>query len=167
VAKLADAPDLGSGGAILRGSSPLPGSLLPLFFAYAGLQTNLRAIATISNLAASGAIIGKAVFSKTGGCLAAGRSTGVSWRSASGFGVLVNARGLTELMLLTTGLHLGIIMPLLFTIIVIIGNRDHNDGHTDLYAPDGPTSRNRRLIISDYFTNRKVSSHIEPVNLEA
>ena len=94
--------------------------LLPLFFAYAGLRTNVGAIATISNWVACLAIIGVAVFSKIGGCLAAGRVTGMSWRCAGGLGVLMNARGLMELVLLTIGLHLGIITPLLFTIMAIM-----------------------------------------------
>jgi len=94
--------------------------LLPLFFAYAGLRTNVGAIATISNWVACGVIIGTAIFSKIGGCLAAGRSTGMSWRTAGALGVLMNARGLMELVLLTIGLHLGIITPVLFTIMVIM-----------------------------------------------
>ena len=94
--------------------------LLPLFFAYAGLRTNVGAIATLSNWLACGAIIGVAVFSKIGGCLAAGRATGMSWRTAGALGVLMNARGLMELVLLTIGLQLGIITPLLFTIMVIM-----------------------------------------------
>jgi len=94
--------------------------LLPLFFAYAGLRANVASIATLSNWLACGAIIGVAVVSKIGGCVAAGRATGMSWRGAGAIGVLMNARGLMELVLLTIGLHLGIITPLLFTIMVIM-----------------------------------------------
>jgi Kef-type K+ transport system membrane component KefB len=94
--------------------------LLPLFFAYAGLRANVASIATLSNWLACGAIIGVAVVSKIGGCVAAGRATGMSWRGAGAIGVLMNARGLMELVLLTIGLHLGIITPLLFTIMVVM-----------------------------------------------
>jgi len=94
--------------------------LLPLFFAYAGLRANVASIATLSNWLACGAIIGVAVVSKIGGCVAAGRATGMSWRGAGAIGVLMNARGLMELVLLTIGLHLGIITPLLFTIMLIM-----------------------------------------------
>jgi Kef-type K+ transport system membrane component KefB len=41
-------------------------------------------------------------------------------RTASGLGVLMNARGLMELVLLTIGLQLGIITPALFTIMVLM-----------------------------------------------
>ena len=94
--------------------------LLPLFFAYAGLRANVAAIGTLSNWLICGAIIGVAVVSKIGGCVAAGRATGMTWRGAGAIGVLMNARGLMELVLLTIGLHLGIITPLLFTIMVIM-----------------------------------------------
>jgi K+:H+ antiporter len=94
--------------------------LLPLFFAYAGLRANVAAIGTLSNWLVCGAIIGVAIISKIGGCVAAGRATGMSWRGAGTIGVLMNARGLMELVLLTIGLQLGIITPLLFTILVIM-----------------------------------------------
>jgi len=94
--------------------------LLPLFFAYAGLRANVAAIGTLSNWLLCGAIIGVAVVSKIGGCVAAGRATGMTWRGAGAIGVLMNARGLMELVLLTIGLQLGIITPLLFTIMVIM-----------------------------------------------
>ena len=44
----------------------------------------------------------------------------MSWRGAGAIGVLMNARGLMELVLFTIGLHLGIITPLLFTIMLIM-----------------------------------------------
>jgi Kef-type K+ transport system membrane component KefB len=94
--------------------------LLPLFFAYAGLRANVAAMATLSNWLICGAIIGVAVVSKIGGCVAAGRVTGMTWRGAGAIGVLMNARGLMELVLLTIGLNLGIITPLLFTIMFIM-----------------------------------------------
>lgn len=94
--------------------------LLPLFFAYAGLRANVAAMATLSNWLICGAIIGVAVVSKIGGCVAAGRATGMTWRGAGAIGVLMNARGMMELVLLTIGLNLGIITPLLFTIMFIM-----------------------------------------------
>jgi Kef-type K+ transport system membrane component KefB len=83
-------------------------------------KANVASIATLSNWLACGAIIGVAVVSKIGGCVAAGRASGMSWRGAGAIGVLMNARGLMELVLLTIGLHLGIITPLLFTIMLIM-----------------------------------------------
>jgi Kef-type K+ transport system membrane component KefB len=94
--------------------------LLPLFFAYAGLRANFAEMGTLSNWLICGVIIGVAVISKIGGCVAAGRATGMTWRSAGAIGVLMNTRGLMELVLLTIGLNLGIITPLLFTIMFIM-----------------------------------------------
>lgn len=94
--------------------------LLPLFFAYAGLRTNVAALASLQNWIVCGLIVAIAVISKIGSCLIAGRATGMPWRTASGLGVLMNARGLMELVLLTIGLQLGLITPLLFTIMVVM-----------------------------------------------
>jgi len=94
--------------------------LLPLFFAYAGLRTDIMAMTTTTDWLACGAIIAVAVVSKIGGSLFAGRAAGMSWHTAGAIGVLMNARGLMELVLLTIGLQLGIITPLLFTMMVIM-----------------------------------------------
>jgi Kef-type K+ transport system membrane component KefB len=42
------------------------------------------------------------------------------WRDAAALGVLMNARGLTEIVILTIGLDLGIISPVLFTVMVLM-----------------------------------------------
>ena len=94
--------------------------LLPLFFANAGLRADVAAMTTLSNWLMCGAIVGVAVVSKIGGCVAAGRASGMTWRGAGAIGVLMNARGSMELVLLTIGLNLGIITPLLFTIMFIM-----------------------------------------------
>jgi len=94
--------------------------LLPLFFAYAGLRTNVGALNSLQDWMVCGMIIAVAVISKIGSCVIAGRSTGMPLRTATGLGVLMNARGLMELVLLTIGLQLGIITPQLFTIMFIM-----------------------------------------------
>jgi Kef-type K+ transport system membrane component KefB len=94
--------------------------LLPLFFAYAGLRTNLAALTSAQDWIICSTIVAVAVTSKIGACLVAGRATGMPLRTASGLGVLMNARGLMELVLLTIGLQLGIITPALFTIMVLM-----------------------------------------------
>ena len=50
----------------------------------------------------------------------AGRVTGLSWRYASALGVLMNTRGLMELIVLNVGLELGVISPRLFTMFVLM-----------------------------------------------
>jgi Kef-type K+ transport system membrane component KefB len=50
----------------------------------------------------------------------AARATGETWRDAAAIGVLMNTRGLTELVILSVGLELGVITPTIFTIMVIM-----------------------------------------------
>ena len=94
--------------------------LLPLFFAYTGLRTNIGVLTSAQHLLVCVAIVTVAVASKIGSCAVAGRAVGLPLRNATGLGVLMNARGLMELVLLTIGLQLGIITPLLFTIMVVM-----------------------------------------------
>jgi Kef-type K+ transport system membrane component KefB len=66
-----------------------------------------------------GVIILLATAGKLGGTLAAARLTGQSWRDSAALGVLMNTRGLMELIVLNVGLDLGIISPRLFAMMVI------------------------------------------------
>jgi Kef-type K+ transport system membrane component KefB len=65
-------------------------------------------------------IILVATIGKFGGSLAAARLTGLSWRYSAALGVLMNTRGLMELIVLNMGLDLGIISPTLFAMMVIM-----------------------------------------------
>lgn len=94
--------------------------LLPLFFAYTGLRTDLRAIADVSALWAVAAVLVVAVAGKVGGTTIAARASGQDWQSATMLGVLMNTRGLMELVVLNIGLDLGVIAPPLFSIMVIM-----------------------------------------------
>ena len=58
-----------------------------------------------------------AVVGKFGGCAIAARLAGEPWREATAIGVLMNARGLMELIILNIGLQQGVITPTLFTIM--------------------------------------------------
>jgi Kef-type K+ transport system membrane component KefB len=53
-------------------------------------------------------------------CLLAARASGEPWRDAAAIGVLMNARGLMELIILNIGLQRGVITPTLFTIMVLM-----------------------------------------------
>ena len=57
---------------------------------------------------------------KFGGTLAAARLTGFSWRDSASLGVLMNTRGLMELIVLNIGLDLGVISPALFAMMVLM-----------------------------------------------
>jgi Kef-type K+ transport system membrane component KefB len=57
---------------------------------------------------------------KVGGCSIAARHSGLSWREASSVGIMMNTRGLMELIVLNAGYDLGIIPKPVFFIFVII-----------------------------------------------
>ncbi len=93
---------------------------LPLFFVYSGLQTQIGLIHGLSLwllcvLVFLIACVGKIL----GGTLSA-RGMGQSWQNALTIGVLMNTRGLVELIVLNIGLQLGVLSPTLFAILVIM-----------------------------------------------
>ena len=65
-------------------------------------------------------IIFVATLGKVAGTALAGRWTGMNWRDAAAIGVLMNTRGLMELIVLNVGLDLGVISPTLFAMLVLM-----------------------------------------------
>src|SRR5690349_1180555 len=94
--------------------------LLPLFFAFSGLRTQIGLVDTPQAWAVCGLIILVACAGKFGGSAIAARLTGVKWREASAVGILMNTRGLMELVVLNIGLDLGVISPTLFSMMVMM-----------------------------------------------
>ena len=94
--------------------------LLPAFFAFTGMRTQIGLLSSWYQWAICGLIIVVAVAGKFGGTLIAARATGLKWRDAAGLGVLMNTRGLMELIVLNIGLDLGVISPTLFTMMVVM-----------------------------------------------
>ncbi len=94
--------------------------LLPLFFAYSGLRTQIGLLSTPADWAFCAAIICVATLGKLGGTAIVGRLRGLSVRDAAVLGVLMNTRGLMELIVLNVGLDLGILSPRLFAMMVIM-----------------------------------------------
>lgn len=94
--------------------------LLPLFFAFSGLRTELGLLETTRDWLLCGAIILVACLGKFGGVTLAGRLSGLPWRESSALGILMNTRGLVELVVLNIGLDLGVIEPKLFTMLVLM-----------------------------------------------
>jgi Kef-type K+ transport system membrane component KefB len=94
--------------------------LLPLFFAYSGLRTQIGLLTSVSDWAACGLILAVACIGKFGGSVLPARWSGLSWREAGAVGVLMNTRGLMELIVLNIGLDLGVISPAIFTMMVIM-----------------------------------------------
>ncbi|NVJ26604.1 MULTISPECIES: cation:proton antiporter [Myxococcus] len=94
--------------------------LLPIFFAFSGLRTQIGLLNTPEAWLACGAIILLACLGKFGGSAVAARLTGMRWREAGAIGILMNTRGLMELIVLNLGLDLGVISPTLFTMMVLM-----------------------------------------------
>ncbi|HWN71623.1 MAG TPA: cation:proton antiporter, partial [Haliangium sp.] len=95
-------------------------ALLPLFFAYSGLRTQIGLLDTTEAWLVCGLVIAVACAGKFGGSAVAARLTGLSWREANALGVLMNTRGLMELIVLNIGLDLGVISPLIFSMMVLM-----------------------------------------------
>ncbi|HEX9065943.1 MAG TPA: cation:proton antiporter [Streptosporangiaceae bacterium] len=93
--------------------------LLPVFFVVAGLNVNLRGIG-LAGLIDLVLIMIVAVAGKFGGAYFGARATGVRTRQAGAIAALMNTRGLTEIVILTVGLQLGILSPSLFTLMVVM-----------------------------------------------
>jgi Kef-type K+ transport system membrane component KefB len=94
--------------------------LLPVFFAFTGMRTQLGLVHGTRDWVACILIIGVASLGKFGGSFLAARWTGSDWREAASLGVLMNTRGLMELIVLNVGLDLGVLSPVLFTMFVFM-----------------------------------------------
>ncbi|MGI0491177.1 cation:proton antiporter [Alkalinema pantanalense CENA528] len=94
--------------------------LLPIFFAYSGLRTQIGLLNSPPLWGLCALVVLVAIVGKYAGTFAAAKVSGLSNRDASALGWLMNTRGLTELIVLNIGLSLGVITPLLFTMLVIM-----------------------------------------------
>jgi len=94
--------------------------LLPIFFAYSGLRTQIGLLNEPILWLLCGMILIIAIAGKYIGTYVAARVGGFNNRDSSALGWLMNTRGLTELIVLNIGLSLGVISPLLFTMLVIM-----------------------------------------------
>ena len=94
--------------------------LLPMFFTYSGLNTQLTTVNSLSLLAIALGILLVSIAAKFGACWLAARLAGEDNRTALGSGALMNASGLMELIIINIGLQKGIIGPTLFAIMVLM-----------------------------------------------
>lgn len=94
--------------------------LLPLYFAFTGLRSSFLLIVGQGMWGYFLVIFALAVVGKFGGSLAAAKVSGLSWREAAAVGVLMNTRGLVELIILNVGLDLGVLSPALFSVMVLM-----------------------------------------------
>jgi Kef-type K+ transport system membrane component KefB len=94
--------------------------LLPLFFAFSGLRTNIGLMKGPAMWFYCVLIILAATGGKLGGSTIAGWLSGMPVREAAGLGTLMNTRGLMELVILNIGLDIKVISPALFSMMVVM-----------------------------------------------
>lgn len=94
--------------------------LLPLFFAFTGLRTEIGLLDGAHDVLVCLAIVALATLGKLGATAIAARGTGMAWRESLQLGALMNTRGLMELIALNVGYDLGILSPRIFTMLVLM-----------------------------------------------
>lgn len=94
--------------------------LLPMFFTFSGLNTQLKVMMEPSMILVAVAVLIASMVGKGVACWAAARLTGENNRTSMAVGALMNARGLMELIIINIGLQKGIIEGGLFAVLVIM-----------------------------------------------
>jgi len=94
--------------------------LLPAYFAFTGMRTQIGLVQGAEQWLLFAVIVLVASAGKFGGTFLAARSTGSAPREAAALGILMNTRGLMELVVLNIGLDLKVISPTLFAMMVLM-----------------------------------------------
>ena len=94
--------------------------LLPIFFVYTGLRTNIGLLDRPELWLLTLLLIAVAILGKLAGASIAARVSGYDWKASAVIGTLMNTRGLTELIVLNLALDAGAISPTLFAMLVIM-----------------------------------------------
>lgn len=94
--------------------------LLPIFFVYTGLRTNVGLLNRPELWLITLLLIAVAIVGKLAGAAIAARVSGYDWRASAVIGTLMNTRGLTELVVLNLALDTGAISNTLFAMLVIM-----------------------------------------------
>jgi Kef-type K+ transport system membrane component KefB len=93
---------------------------LPAFFAFTGMRTQIGLVHGAYHWLLAAVILATASIGKFGGSFVAARITGLGNRDAASLGILMNTRGLMELIVLNLGLDLHILSPTLFAMLVLM-----------------------------------------------
>ncbi|WP_282203562.1 cation:proton antiporter [Kitasatospora fiedleri] len=93
--------------------------LMPVFFVVTGLSVDLTTL-SLGGFAQAGLIMLVACVGKLGAVTLSARATGTGWRDATVIGALMNTRGVTELVLLSIGLNLGLLTVPLYSSMVLM-----------------------------------------------
>lgn len=94
--------------------------LLPAYFVFTGLRTQIGLIEGIDKWLVCGAIIIVASAGKVGGTVLGARLVKMPWRESMVLGTLMNTRGLMEIIVLNIGLDLHVLSPTLFSMLVVM-----------------------------------------------
>ncbi|MCK6521886.1 cation:proton antiporter [Myxococcota bacterium] len=94
--------------------------LLPLFFAFSGLRTEIGLLHGVEDWLWCLVLLTVATIGKFGGSALAARLSGLGVRESAAIGVLMNTRGLMEIVVLNVGLDIGVISPRMFTMMVLV-----------------------------------------------
>ena len=95
-------------------------ALIPMFFTFSGLTTRLDLVNSFEMVGVLAAVLLVACAGKLVACWAAARLSGEDNRTAMAVGTLMNARGVMELIILNIGLQHGLILPVLFSVMVVM-----------------------------------------------
>jgi Kef-type K+ transport system membrane component KefB len=150
--------------------------LLPLFFVYTGLQTEIGLINDPYLWKVTAAIIAVAVVGKFLGSALAARFVGQNWKDSLTIGALMNTRGLMELIVLNIGLELKVLTPEVFAMMVIMAlvttfmtgpaldfiNFIFNN--KDIAETEEVTSQNKYRILFSFGNNEKGKSLLRLAN---
>lgn len=93
---------------------------LPIFFTYTGLRTNIGSLDNWELWGWCGLLIVLATIGKFGGCYLAAKWSGLSHQESKVIGILMNTRGLMELIIINIGYDLGVISQNMFTMLVLM-----------------------------------------------
>ncbi len=94
--------------------------LLPMFFTYSGLKTQLNVLASFEMFSIAMIILAASIFAKGVACWGAARLAGADNRTAMAVGALMNSRGLMEVIIINIALKFGVIQQGLFSIMVLM-----------------------------------------------
>ncbi|ASW76419.1 transporter [Chryseobacterium piperi] len=155
--------------------------LLPLFFVFTGLRTQIGLLNDTHLWMTAGFIILTAVVGKFAGSALTAKFLGINWKESLTIGALMNTRGLMELIVLNIGYDLGVLSPEIFAMLVIMAlfttfmtgpaldfinyifksKKDQEIGHGDngskyrvLLSFDNPESGSTLLRLAHDFTHK-------------
>jgi len=93
---------------------------LPLYFTASGLRTQLGLLKDFNTWGLLLLLISVAIITKIGSGMLSARLTGLSWRESFTLGVLMNTKGLVELIVLNIGLENKLISPTTFSMMIVL-----------------------------------------------